>query len=152
MSRDKLLGLGLVGISLLLALGTGIYFTVTGRSVPLAIFAWPALGFLSGIAIFFFSFIEVGLNIDDEIEQFPQLVQDDIENLRSGTISSTLLFVTLTLIAAGIEVGLLVWYRKEEATWGPVNVLLVALVVVAITLFLSLRANWFQTTTSEIGT
>lgn len=144
LSRDKVVGLGLAAVSLLLAMGTGLYYVAAGGSIPLAIFAWPALGFLSGLAITFFSFIEVGLDIDDEIEQFPQLVQDDIQKLRSGVFTPTFLFLAVTLIAAGLELGVLFWYSKQEASWGPVNVLLVALVVVVTALVLSLRANWFQ--------
>jgi len=111
----------------LLAAATGIFFPLARGSEPLALFAWPALGFLTGIAIIFFIFIKLGLNIDDEIEQFPQLVQDGIHDLRSGTFTSADLFVVLTLIAAGIEFGILFWYRKEQALWGYLNVLLIAL-------------------------
>lgn len=144
MKRDRILGLGLSGLSLVMAAGTGIYLLAVGESLPLSIFAWPALGFIAGIAIAFFSFVEVGLQIDDEIEEFPQLVEDDIHSLRSGRITATHLFGAVTLIALFIEAALLIWYRKENASWGPLNVLVVALVVVMSTLFFSLRSKWFQ--------
>ncbi len=144
MSRDKKLGIGLAGISLSAAVLAGIYLVFTGASVPLAVFAWPALGFLLGIAIVFFGFVESGLQIEDELEQFPELIEDDISDLRSGTITTTHMFVALTLAAAVIEIGLLLWYRKVDAAWGPINVLLAALIVVVVTLILSLRADWFQ--------
>ena len=143
-SRDKLLGLGLAGLSLLMALGTASYFGVAGGDFPIAIFAWPALGFLLGLAIFLFGFVEAGLNVDDEIEQFPELIQDDLHNLRSGNFTPTHFFFGLTLAAIVIEFLTLFLFRKETASWGPVNVLIVALVVVVVTLALSLRARWFQ--------
>lgn len=144
MKRDKILGLGLSGLSVVVAAGTGTTLLATGEGLPLAIFAWPALGFIAGMAIAFFSFVEVGLQIDDEIEQFPELVQDDMHSLRTGKITAPHLFIAVTLIAFIVEAALLIWYRKEYAFWGPINVLVVALVVVVIALFFSLRSRWFQ--------
>lgn len=144
MSRDKILGLGLAGISLFAAIVAGIFFIAAGERLPLAVFVAPALGILVGMAIFFFSFVEEGLEIKDEIREFPKLVEDDIQKLWGGTITFTHIFVALTLFAALIEVGLLFWYRKETASWGPLNVLVVAVLVIAATLFFSIRAGWFQ--------
>ena len=144
MNRDKILGLGLSGISLLAAILAGTYFIMNGESLPLAVFAAPALGFIVGAAIFFFSFVETSLGIDDEIEQFPKLVEDDLQKMKDRAFTFTHLLVALTLFAVVVEMGLLVWYRKEGASWGPLNVLFVAVVAAAVTLSLSLRAGWFQ--------
>ncbi len=144
MSRDKKLGIGLSAISLLAVILAVIYLVFTGDRMPLAGFAWPALGFFLGLALIFFGFVETGLQVGDEIEQFPELIEDDISDLRSGTITPTHLFVAITLIAAFMEFWLLLRYRKVEASWGPINVLLAALIVVVVTLFLSLRSDWFQ--------
>lgn len=144
MSRDKKLGIGLSAISLLAVILGVIYLVFTGDSIPLTGFAWPALGFFLGLAIIFFGFVETGLQVDDEIEQFHELIEDDISDLRSGTITPTHLFVVITLIAALMEFWLLLRYRKVAASWGPINVLLAALIVVAVAVFLSLRADWFQ--------
>lgn len=152
MSKDKIFGLGLAGVSLLLAMGTGLFFLVTGGFVSVAQFSWPALGFLVGTAIIFFSFVEGGLNIDDEIENFPLLVHDDVEDLRRGIITPTHLFVLATVIAAGIELVTLFWFRKIEAYWGSLNVIFVALVVVALTLVLALRSGWFQIRRRRLAT
>ena len=144
MSKDKVLGLGLAGISLLLALATGIFFLLSGGYVSVAQFTWPALGLLVGAAIFFFGFLEGGLQIDDEIEEFPHLIEDDSEDLRGGMITPTHLFVVVTIMAAVIELGILLWLKKINAFWGSINVMFAALIVVAITLVLSLRSSWFQ--------
>lgn len=144
MSRDRAFGLGLCAVSLLAALAAAAYFAFSDGHLPLAVFVWPALGFIVGIAIAYFSFVETGLGIDDEIEQFPHLVEDDIRDLRQGRISTTHFFVVLTVIAALIEFGILLWYRKESASWGPLNVFVTALAAVAITLALTVPARWFQ--------
>jgi len=88
--------------------------------------------------------VEVGLQLDDEIEEFPELVEDDIRDFRSGTYTSTHLMVAVTVSAAVLEVGMLLWYEKIYASWGPFNVLLVALLVVALTAVWSVRSGWFQ--------
>ena len=144
MSRNQYLGLGLLGLSLLLALGTAAFMILFGARVPPAIFAWPGLGFILGLALFLFSFIETGLAIDDEIEDFPHLVEDDLQHMRSGTLTPALIFTVVTILAIGAEFGLLLWYRKDLAAWGPINVLLVALFVVVGALVWSLRTSWFQ--------
>ena len=152
MSKDKKLGIGLSGISLATAILAGIYLAFTGGSISIAAFAWPALGFILGIGIVFFNFVEVGLQIEDEIEQFPQLVEDDLHQLRSGTITPTHFMVVGTLFAAAIEIGLLLWYEKIYAAWGPFNVLLIALLVVGLASFWSFRSDWFQIRRSRLTT
>ncbi len=144
MSRDKILGIVLSTISLAIAVLASIYFVFVGGSVPLTAFAWPALGFILGMAIVFFSFVQAGMRLDDEIEQFPQLIEDDIGHLRSGTITSTHIMTAGTLLAAIIQAGILLWFGKIYASWGPFNVLFVALLVVALTLVWSIRSDWFQ--------
>jgi len=49
-----------------------------------------------------------------------------------------------TLFAALFELGLLLWYQKIYASWGPFNVLLIAILVVGLTLLWSIRSDWFQ--------
>lgn len=144
MSRNKKLGVGLAGISLAAAILAGLYLLFSGGNLPLAAFAWPALGFILGVAIIFSGFVEVGLQLEDEIEKFPKLVEDDIRHLRSGTITATHVMVVVTLIAALIELGMLLWLEKIYAAWGPFNVLLIALLVVGLTLIWSFRSEWFQ--------
>jgi hypothetical protein len=144
MSRDKILGAAICAISLLAALAAGIFFVLSGESFSLAVFVAPALGFLVGLSIFFFSFVQENLQVTDEIKEFPKLVEDDLQKIRSGAFTFTHIVVALTLLAVLVEVGLLFWYRKERASWGPLNVLVVAVVVAAAALFLSMRAGWFQ--------
>ena len=84
MSRDKILGLAICAISLLAALAAGTFFVLSGESFSLAVFVAPSLGFLVGLAIFFFSFVQENLQITDEIMEFPKLVEDDIQKIRGG--------------------------------------------------------------------
>ena len=143
--------MGLVAVSVAIVALAGLYVLLTGRSLPLAAFAWPAMGFIVGLIVIFTGIVEIGLQIEDEIDQFPQLVEDDLEDLRRGIITPTHFMVAATLIAAAIELGLLLWYEKVYASWRPLNVLLVALLVVGLTLFWSLRSRWFQIRTSRLA-
>lgn len=134
----------MAGMSLAAAIMTGIYAIFTGGNLPLIAFAWPALGFIVGVTIIFFSFIQVGLKLEDEIEEFPDLVEDDVNDLRSGAVTATHIMVVVTILAALIQVGILLWFEKIYASWGPFNVLMIALLTIALAFVLSIRSDWFQ--------
>jgi hypothetical protein len=144
MKRDRILGILVAGASLGVAVLAGLYAIFNGAILPLTAFAWPALGFIVGLAIIFSGFVEAGLQLEDEIEEFPELIEDDISDLRSGRATPTHIMIAATLLAAVVQIGVLLWFEKIYASWGPFNVLLVALLVVALTLFWSIRAVWFQ--------
>jgi hypothetical protein len=101
--------------------------------------------------VIFTGIVEGGLQIEDEIDDFPQLVEDDLKELRRGIITPTHFMVIGTLIAALVELSLLLWYEKIYATWGPLNVMLVALLVVGLTLLYSFRSRWFQIRTRRLA-
>ena len=128
MTRDKKLGITLAAISLLAAIGAVFFYWMSGGRVPIIAFVWPALGFLTGVILFTTGFIEKELYLEDEIQQFPKLVEDDIEELRKGVFTPTHVVILTTAAAVTAEIALLLWYRKADAYWGPFNVLALSLI------------------------
>jgi hypothetical protein len=143
MRRDKILGLILMGLSVIVALGLGLVL-LWKRSLPLVMLAGPAVVFLLGLFFFFTDLLERSLGIRDEIEELPKLVADDIQALRARRLTWTHIMVAVTIVAAIVLLVFLIWYKKWEASWGPVNILLISAVMVAIALVVGLRSRWFQ--------
>jgi hypothetical protein len=143
MGRDKVLGVILVGLSVVSAPGLGLLL-LRERSLPLIVFAGPAVVFLLGLLFIFTDWLETSLRIGDEIEEMPKLVEDDIQALFYGRITWTHYMVAVTVLTAIVLAALLVWYKKWEASWGPVNVLMISATMVAVTLVVGLRSYWFQ--------
>ncbi|MFC2023443.1 hypothetical protein ACFLT5_01760 [Chloroflexota bacterium] len=143
MGRDKILGIVLVSLSVVVAPGLGLVLIREG-SLPLIILAGPAVIFLVGLLFLFTDFLETSLGVKDEIEEMPRLVEDDIEALFSRRLTPAHLMVAATIVAAILLFAILVWYKKWEASWGPVNVLVVSAAMVAITLVVGIKNQWFQ--------
>lgn len=152
MSNDRRLGVFVAVLSLAVATLTGAYAIFTGGNLPLTVFGWPASGFILGVTIIFSSIVQNGLKLEDEIEQFPDLIEDDIRDLRSGDIRPPHVMLVITCAAALLQAGLMLWFGKIYASWGPFNVLIVALLAIALVLVWSIRSDWFQVRRSHLST
>lgn len=143
MGKDKILGIILVSLSVLMAPGLGLLLFREG-SLHLIILAAPAIIFLVGLLFLFTDLLETSLGIGDEIKELPELLEDDVEALVHGRPTWTHMMVVATIVTAIMLSGILVWYGKWEASWGPVNILVVSALMVAITLVVGIRSQWFQ--------
>lgn len=143
MRTDKILGIILVSLSVLMAPGLGLLLLREG-SLHLIILAAPAVIFLVGLLLLFTDWLETSLGIRDEIEDLPKLLEDDVEALVQGSLTWTHMMVLATIITAIGLLGTLVWYKKWEASWGPVNIFVVSAAMIAITLVVGIRSQWFQ--------
>jgi hypothetical protein len=141
--RDKVLGIGLICLSIVLAPGLGLIFLREG-TLPLIVLAGPAVIFFIGLLFLFTNLLETSLGIKDEIEELPRLLEDDVEALVQRRFTATHFMVVATIVAGILLLGILVWYQKWYASWGPVNVLLVSAVMIAVTLIIGLNSRWFQ--------
>mgnify|MGYP001827686693 CR=1 FL=1 len=115
------------------------------------ILAAPAVIFLVGLLFLFTDFLETSLGIRDEIEELPELLEDDVEALLLGRFTLTHFMVAATVVTAIMLSATLVWYKKWEASWGPLNVLVVSAAGVAITLVVGIKSQWFQDRRRRIG-
>jgi hypothetical protein len=143
MGNDRFIGLVLVGLAALAVPGLGLLLWREG-SLPLVALAGPAVLFLVGLLFLFTNLLETSLSISDELEELPRLVEDDIEDLRQGRFTWTHAMVAATITTAVVLLASLVWFKKWEATWGPFNILAVSAVMVALTLVVGIRSQWFQ--------
>lgn len=141
--NDKIVGLILVSIAAIAAPGLGLILIREG-SLYLIILAAPAVIFLIGLLCLFTDFLETSLGVRDEIEELPTLLEDDVEALFQGRVTVTHFMVAATIVTGIILSGILVWYKKWEASLGPVNVLVVSAAMVALTLFFGINSEWFQ--------
>ena len=143
--NDRILGGSLAILGMFSAAGTAAYFFLSGASLPLSMLLVPAGFTLFGVLLVFSNELERGLQIEDEIDDFPALIQDDIEDLKQGKITPAhgmLLITLLTLIGLTLTIFL---YRKWEATWGGgLNALGTAVVLGFITGFVGVTTRWFQ--------
>lgn len=143
MGKDKILGIILICLSILSVPGFGLLLLREG-SLHLIILAAPAVIFLVGLLFLFTNLLETSLGIRDEIKELPKLVEDDVEALVQGRLTWTHLMVVATIATAIMLSVMLVRYKKWEANWGPVNILAVSAVMVAVTLVIGIKSDWFQ--------
>ncbi len=143
MGRDRIIGLVLVGLAVLAVPGLGLLLWREG-SLPLAVLAGPAVLFLLGLLFLFTNLLQTSLSISDELEQLPTLLEDDIEDLRQGRFTWTHAMVVATIATAVMLLASLIWFKKWEASWGPLNILAVSAVMVALTLVVGIKSEWFQ--------
>jgi hypothetical protein len=148
--RDKILGIVLVNLALIVTPGLALVLFLEG-SLHLIILAAPAVIFLVGLLFLFTDYLETSLGIRDEIEEIPELLEDDVEALFQGRFTLTHFMVAATIVTAIMLSATLVWYKKWEASWGPVNVLVISAAVVAITLIVGIKSRWFQDRRRRIG-
>lgn len=143
MGKDRLIGLVLVGLAVLAVPSLGLLLWREG-SLPLVVLGGPAVLFLAGLLFLFTNLLETSLSISDELEELPTLVEDDIEDLRQGRFTWTHAMALATIATAVVLLASLVWFKKWEASWGPFNILAVSAVMVALTLVVGIRSQWFQ--------
>lgn len=99
--RDVLIGLGLIGLGFTSGLGVAFFFVIRGEAVPVSMLLTSAGLVFLGFILVFFDSLETVLMLTDEIECLPELVGDDIADLKQGRITSThgmILITSLTLI------------------------------------------------------
>ncbi len=143
MRKDKVLGIILIGVSVLITPGLGLILIREG-SLHLIILAAPAVIFLVGVLLLFTGYLETSLGIEDEIERLPKLLEDDVEALLQRRFTMTHFMVAATVVLAIMLSATLVWYKKWEASWGPLNVLAVSAAMIALTLIVGIKSRWFQ--------
>lgn len=142
--RRLVIGLGTAGFALGAGLVIALYFLYTRQPLPLSLVAWPATGVLLGVALAYLPATVQVFYLEDELEQLPSLVADDLDALFSRRIQSTHVYVLATLVAAGWLGWLIFRYQKWHATWGIWNVLIVALAVAGAVFYYGIRCDWFQ--------
>lgn len=141
MSLNKSFGARVAALSLGIALLLAVWFSTIHEPIPLSAMVWPAAGMLIGLAIAFTNTLEESLCLS--LEELPELLGDDIEALKEGRLTTEHLYVGATVAALVAEVVLLGYYRKWMAAWGPINVLVVALLVVLVAAWWMFRTDWF---------
>jgi hypothetical protein len=143
MKLNKSYGARVAALSLGIALLLAVWFHTVGEPIPLSVMVWPAAGLLIGFAIAFSNVLEESLNLLS-LEELPELLEDDVEALKQGRITTEHLYVGATVAALIAELYLLGYYRKWTAAWGPINVLVVALMVVLVAAWVMFRTFWFE--------
>ena len=122
-----------------------MFFVLTHETIPISMLVASALLVMIGLAVIFFDFIEKGLKVQDEIEKFPQLIEDDIEDWKKGKFTSTHMMVVVTLVTLGAEVAIIFLFRKWQSYWmGSINVVFVGALVGFATALAGVKTKWFQ--------
>ncbi len=141
---DVTLGFWLMGGGLLVTLLESIYFAVLQYDLPLMALVFPAALIVLGLSLVFFDFVETGVGITDDLANLPELVADDLDDLRRYRFTRTHFMVISVPLLLVIQGYLFVEYDKWSANWGGINVLVVALIVALIGVYRLLRTQWFS--------
>jgi NO-binding membrane sensor protein with MHYT domain len=143
--RDVLIGLGLITTGIASGLAVAIFFVLRQETIPVSmLLASAGLVFL-GIIMLFFDSLESALMLKDEIDCLPELVEDDIENLRQSRITSTHAMILITALTLMGHVLSLFLFRKWRAYWwGGVSVVTVAVIVGFVVALWGISMDWFQ--------
>jgi hypothetical protein len=143
--NDLILGRLLILIGAISALAIAAFFVLSHESIPISMLIIPELSVMIGLAILFFDFVDEELNLKDEIENFPQLIEDDIEDLKKGKFTSTHAMVIITTVTLVAQIAIIFLYRKWQAIWmGAINVVFVAGLVGLVTVIVGVKSKWFQ--------
>ena len=141
MNLNKWFGLRVAALSLGIALLLAVWFSTIHEPIPLSVMVWPAAGLLIGFAIAFTNTLEESLRLS--LDELPKLLDDDMDALKERRITTEHLYIAATAAALIAEIFLLGYYRKWMAAWGPINVLVVALLVVLLAAWWMFRTDWF---------
>ena len=79
--KDIVFGGSLIALGLLSGWGVALFFVLSHESIHLSMLLAPAGFVFIGIVMIFNDGIERSLQIQDEIESFPALIEDDVEDL-----------------------------------------------------------------------
>jgi hypothetical protein len=137
-------GIALAGLSLFAAILLVVRFFFAGLPLPLSLLAWPAAGFLLGLALAFFPAVSQVFRLEDEFDTLPSLLQDDLDAFYSRRFGRSHAYLALSLAAALLLSWLVLRYQKWYAHWSGVSVLAVALGAVLVVAYFGLRCRWFQ--------
>lgn len=141
---DVTLGFWLMSGGLFVALLESIYFAVLGYDLPLMALVFPAALIVLGLSLVFFDVVERGTGITDDLANLPELVADDLDDLRRYRFTRTHFMVISAPLLLVIQGYLFVEYDKWSANWGGINVLVVALIVALFGAYRLLRTQWFR--------
>lgn len=143
--NDRVLGGILIGLGLLCGWSVALFFFISRESIHLSMLLAPAGFVFIGIIMIFNDSIERSLKIQDEIESFPDLIEDDVEDLRKGKITTTHGMVVVTSLTFLGLFTCIFLFRKWQATWtGCLNVLVASVLAGFIIGFIGLTTKWFQ--------
>ena len=140
-------GVALAALSLFGAILLVVRFFFVGLPLPLSLLAWPAAGFLLGLALAFFPAVSQLFRLEDEFDALPSLVQDDLDAFYARRFGRSHGYLALSLAAALLLSWLILRYQKWYAHWSGVSVLAVALGAVLVVAYFGLRCRWFQVRT-----
>ncbi len=144
-NRGVRLGLGSIVLALLLIAGMAVYFGARQADVPMSLTPIPAVLILIGFLLIFTDVLETKLDLTDEVENWRELISDDLGELRRMRVTRGIMMLVISIIMIGIEVHLLLYYHKWFAVWfGGINVIGLSLIVSMIAIFIAFRSGWFQ--------
>lgn len=143
MKRDQWIGLGIVVGSIVIALLLNVFVIQYEVGSRLELFILPAIGVIVGVLIIFTNFESV-IGLSETIEELPEALSDDVETLKNGRISFPIVAIFVSIIGILVETWLIFHFRKWNAEWGSVSVLLISSVVSVVTVGICLTLDWFR--------
>jgi hypothetical protein len=143
--NDVKLGKLLISLGLFSGWGIALFFHFARESMPFSMLITSAGFVFIGFILIFSDGIEKSLGIEDEIQAFSDLVQDDLEDLKCGRVTPTLAMVGVTFLSLMGQIAGIFLYRKWQAQWlGCLNVVLVSVLAGFAIGFIGLTTKWFQ--------
>lgn len=143
MKKDQWIGLFFVVGSIVTAVILNQILYRAEAGFRLEMYILPALGVLIG-ALFFFTNFESTVNLKETIEELPESLSDDLEAIKSGQVTFPVTATMFSIIALIWEIWLIFFFRKWNAEWFGVSVLLISTIVAIGTAILCFRSEWFQ--------
>lgn len=152
LKNDTILGLALILGSFVIAILASVYFVTRQSPIPIAVLTWPAAGLMVGLLVVLSDQLEIYFRLEDEIRDFPESATGFWNSLKQGRINQVHLYMLITAAAVGVQIGLIVYFQKWAASWGKINVFIVALLVVTVAWGVIFRTSWFQERRKRLST
>jgi hypothetical protein len=137
-------GVSLIALAILITIGIGLYVGAQQTDVPILILVIPATMVLIGMVFLVSGTLTRFLEIDDEIASLPELLSDDWEAIRSLRLNKAIVMFGLSIALLIGEAYCLLKFEKWLSMWGPINVMLVSVIVAIIAGVLMFKTEWFQ--------
>ncbi len=143
--NDRIFGVILIALGLLSGWGIGLFFVLAREPLHFSMLLAPAGLVFLGLLVIFSDELERALKIEDEIQDFPNLIEDDLENLRAGKITPAHGMLVITLLTLLGLITSVILYRKWQIAWGGcLNVVVVSVLAGFLVGFIGISTAWFQ--------
>ncbi len=143
--NDRVFGGILIILGVLFGWAIALFFIFAHEAIPLSMLVGPASLVFIGLLVFLNTGVLQALAIEQDIQKFPELIADDIEDLKAGRLTPAHGMLSITVFTLLGLIGAVILYRKWGIAWGGcLNVVVVAVLAGFLVGLVGLSTKWYR--------